>query len=104
VLITENGLGAHDELKGEQVEDDYRIEYIHNHLAQIKDCIGLGYPVIGYCAWSFIDLVSGREGMDKRYGFIYVNRDNDDLKDMRRIKKKSFYWYQTIIEERGESL
>jgi 6-phospho-beta-glucosidase len=49
-------------------------------------------------------LVSGREGMDKRYGFIYVNRDNDDLKDMRRIKKKSFYWYQTIIEERGESL
>uniref|UniRef100_UPI00403F7738 glycoside hydrolase family 1 protein n=1 Tax=Candidatus Enterococcus willemsii TaxID=1857215 RepID=UPI00403F7738 len=104
ILVTENGLGAYDVLENNQVEDDYRIEYIHNHLSQIKDCLGLGYPVLGYCAWSFIDLVSGREGMDKRYGFVYVNRDNEELKDMRRIKKKSFYWYQTIINERGESL
>lgn len=104
VLITENGLGAYDVLENGQIEDDYRIKYIHDHLAQIKDCIGMGYPVFGYCAWSLIDLVSGREGMDKRYGLVYVNRDNEELKDMRRIKKNSFYWYQTIIKERGRSL
>ena len=70
----------------------------------MKDCISLGFPVFGYSAWSFIDLVSGREGMDKRYGFVYVNRDNDDLKDMKRIKKDSYYWYKKTIAERGKDL
>ena len=104
ILITENGLGAYDKLENGEINDDYRIEYLQNHLAQIKDCIGMGYPVFGYCAWSFMDLVSGREGMDKRYGFVYVNRNNEELLDMKRIKKKSFYWYQNMIKERGETL
>ena len=104
MLITENGLGAYDEVIDGMINDDYRINYLKDHLGQVKNCIGLGYPVIGYCAWSFIDLVSGREGMDKRYGLVYVNRDNEDIKDLRRIKKKSFYWYQKVISERGETL
>lgn len=104
LLFTENGLGAYDQLEDGAVHDSYRIEYIESHLSQIKDCIGMGYPVMGYCAWSFIDLVSGREGMDKRYGFVYVNRDNHELKDSKRIRKDSFYWYQKIIAERGKSL
>jgi Beta-glucosidase/6-phospho-beta-glucosidase/beta-galactosidase len=104
MMITENGLGAHDEVTNGAIADDYRINYLQDHLSQIKNCLGLGYPIIGYCAWSLIDLVSGREGMDKRYGFIYVNRDNEDLRDLKRIKKKSFYWYQKVISERGERL
>lgn len=104
IMITENGLGAYDVLEDGKVEDDYRIDYIRDHLSQIKDCLGMGYPIIGYCAWSFIDLVSGREGMDKRYGFVYVNRDNNDIKDLRRIKKKSYYWYQNVIKDRGKHL
>lgn len=104
IMITENGLGAYDKLENGEVIDDYRIEFISNHLKEIKDCISMGYPVIGYCAWSFIDLVSGREGMDKRYGFVYVNRDNESLKDMKRIKKKSFGWYKDTIANRGENI
>ena len=101
MIITENGLGAYDTLENDRIHDNYRIEYIKNHLAQIKDCIEMGFPVFGYCAWSFLDLVSGREGMDKRYGFVYVNRDNDSLKDLRRIKKDSYYWYKDVIARRG---
>lgn len=104
ILITENGLGAYDTLEDGKVHDRYRVEYLAKHLSQIKDCLSMGYPVVGYCAWSFIDLVSGREGMDKRYGLVYVNRDNEDLKDLRRIKKDSFYWYQEVIKNRGYDL
>ena len=104
MLITENGLGAYDELVDGKIHDDYRIEYLQEHLAEIKKVLSMGIPIIGYCAWSAIDLVSGREGMDKRYGFVYVNRTNDDLKDLKRIKKDSFYWYQNVIETNGENL
>ncbi|MFD2305399.1 glycoside hydrolase family 1 protein [Enterococcus termitis] len=104
MLITENGLGAYDEVVEGEIHDTYRIDFLANHLKQIKDCLSLGFPIIGYCAWSAIDLVSGREGMDKRYGFIYVNRTNDELRDLNRIKKDSFYWYQNVIQERGYSL
>lgn len=104
MLITENGLGAYDEVVDGKIHDTYRIEYLQNHLAQIKNCLSLGFPIMGYCAWSAIDLVSGREGMDKRYGFIYVNRTNEELRDLNRLKKDSFYWYQNVIQERGKSL
>lgn len=105
MLITENGLGAYDKLEEEEkVHDGYRIEYINNHLKQIKDCVSYGFPILGYCVWSCIDLVSGREGMDKRYGLIFVNRDNEDLKDLKRVKKDSYYWYQKVISERGKNL
>ena len=104
MLITENGLGAHDVLINGKIHDDYRIEYLREHLKQVRKAISLGIPVLGYSPWSAIDLVSGREGMDKRYGFVYVNRDNNDLKDLKRIKKDSYYWYKKIIESRGETL
>jgi len=60
--------------------------------------------LIGYCSWSFTDLLSWLNGYQKRYGFVYVNRDENDEKDLRRIKKNSFYWYQNVIRTNGSSL
>lgn len=104
LLITENGLGANDELVNQQVSDNYRISYLHQHLEQLKQCVQEGFPVIGYCAWSFIDLVSGHNGMSKRYGLVYVNRTDNELKNLARIKKNSFHWYQETIKQRGRNL
>lgn len=105
ILITENGIGANDKLETDgSVNDDYRIDYISKHLSQLKLAINDGVDVIGYCPWSAIDVVSTHQGYGKRYGFIYVNRDEFDLKDLRRIKKKSFYWYKDIIEHNGKNL
>ncbi|SEO26368.1 6-phospho-beta-glucosidase [Amphibacillus marinus] len=105
VLITENGLGEFDKLEeGDVVNDDYRIAYLKSHIEAIQDTISDGVEVIGYCAWSFTDLLSWLNGYQKRYGFVYVNRDEDDAKDLRRIKKKSYYWYQQVIETNGEEL
>lgn len=105
ILITENGIGAKDILneKGE-VEDDYRIEFIGKHLKQVQYALSDGVEVMGYCPWSALDVVSTHQGYGKRYGFIYVNRDEFDLKDLRRIKKKSFYWYNDVIKNNGENL
>lgn len=105
LLITENGLGAKDVLEqGDIVNDDYRIDYISRHLEQIQLAISEGIPVFGYCVWSFIDLISGHDGTDKRYGLVYVNRENFDLKDLRRVKKKSFFWYREVILTNGDNL
>lgn len=103
LLVTENGLGALDRLEdGDVINDDYRIEYLRKHIEQARLAITDGVQLIGYCPWSAIDLVSTHEGFSKRYGFIYVNRDEFDLKDLRRIKKKSFYWYKKTIASNGE--
>ncbi|NFL85718.1 glycoside hydrolase family 1 protein [Clostridium botulinum] len=105
ILITENGIGAPDKLeKNETINDDYRIDYIRKHLEQLKLAINDGVEVMGYCPWSAIDVVSTHQGYGKRYGFIYVNRDEFDLKDLRRIKKKSFNWYKNVINTNGEEL
>ncbi|WP_078394573.1 glycoside hydrolase family 1 protein [Shouchella patagoniensis] len=105
IIITENGMGAYDELdEGDMVHDDYRIAYLNEHIKQVQLALNDGVDVFGYCAWTFIDVVSGRNGMDKRYGFVYVDRENFDLKEMRRIKKKSYYWYQSMIESNGKRL
>jgi len=102
ILITENGIGAPDELTDEAtVEDDYRIDYIRDHLKQVQLALTDGVQVIGYCPWAVIDVVSTHQGYGKRYGFIYVNRGEDDLLDLRRIKKKSFHWYKQVIETNG---
>lgn len=61
-----------------------------------------GVDVIGYCPWATIDLISTHQGFRKRYGFIYINRDEDDLKDLKRIKKQSFYWYKEVISSNGK--
>lgn len=105
ILVTENGLGAFDEL-GEDgmVHDDYRIDYLQRHIEQIQLALADGVEVLGYCPWSAIDLISTHQGFKKRYGFIHVNRGEDDLMDLARSRKKSSYWYQALIESRGATL
>lgn len=105
IFVTENGLGAFDTLTADrQINDDYRINYLNDHLLQLQAAIAAGVPVIGYCAWSFTDLLSWLNGYSKRYGFVYIDRDDHDAKQLTRIPKKSFYWYQNVIQNNGESL
>ena len=104
ILITENGIGAPDRLENGQIHDDYRIEFIRRHLHAMRLAITDGVEMLGYCPWAALDVVSTHQGYQKRYGFIYVDRDEFDLKEMKRIKKDSFFWYQKIIEENGNSL
>lgn len=105
LLITENGLGAKDELDEDgHIHDEYRVDYLRRHFEQAQQAISDGVNLIGYCPWSFIDLVSTHQGYGKRYGFVYVNRDEKDLKDMRRIKKDSYYWYQNVIKSNGQKM
>lgn len=100
LLITENGLGAKDEISEDgKIHDAYRIDYLKRHYHQAQLAISDGVDLIGYCPWAFIDLVSTHQGYGKRYGFVYVNRDEKDIKDLKRIKKDSFYWYQKVIKE-----
>lgn len=105
LIITENGLGAYDQVEADQsVNDPYRISYLRDHLEQCLHAIKAGVDLRGYSPWSAIDLVSVHEGIRKRYGFIYVDRDETELKDLARIRKQSFYWYQKLIQTNGASL
>lgn len=110
LFIVENGLGAVDELiagpDGQlTVEDDYRIQYLNDHLVQVREAIEDGVEVIGYTAWGCIDLVSASTAeLKKRYGFIYVDRNNDGTGSLNRYKKKSFSWYQKVIQSNGAIL
>lgn len=102
IIVTENGLGAFDQLEeNETVHDPYRIEFLDKHITHMQEAISDGVDVIGYCPWAAIDLISTHQGCSKRYGFIYVNRAEFDLKDLRRIRKQSFYWYQQVIRTNG---
>ena len=104
--IVENGLGANDQLKNDTVEDDYRIHYLKEHIKKIKEAIVIdGISVIGYTSWGCIDLISAVTGeMKKRYGFIYVDMDDEGNGTLKRIRKKSFYWMKHIIEMNGKVL
>ncbi|WP_447889017.1 glycoside hydrolase family 1 protein [Serratia fonticola] len=103
ILITENGIGAPDQLlSGDIINDDYRIDFMRAHIEQMQLAINDGVDLLGYCPWAAIDLVSTHQGYAKRYGFIYVNRGEQDLRDLRRIKKKSFAWYQRLIASNGQ--
>ncbi|MBL1125058.1 glycoside hydrolase family 1 protein [Streptococcus suis] len=105
IFITENGLGAIDDLtESGEIHDFYRIEYLASHLLEMKKAITDGVEVIGYCAWSFTDLLSWLNGYKKRYGFVYVNRDELDEKDLARIPKDSFYWYKEVIATNGSEI
>ena len=109
LFIVENGLGARDELIEKDgvltVEDDYRIEYMSEHLLQVEEAIEDGVEVLGYTSWGCIDLVSASTAqMSKRYGFIYVDRNDDGSGTMARYRKKSFYWYRDVIASNGASL
>ena len=109
LFIVENGLGAKDTLLSEEkdgylVVDDYRIQYMNDHLAQVSKAIeDDGVEVMGYTSWGCIDLISASTAeMKKRYGFIYVDRNNDGTGTFKRYKKKSFYWYKNVIETNGK--
>ena len=110
LFIAENGLGAVDRpIRKEDgklvIEDDYRIDYLKKHLQEVARAIDDGVPVMGYTAWGCIDLVSAGTGeMEKRYGFIYVDRHDDGSGSLKRYRKKSFDWHQRVIETNGRSL
>ena len=109
LFIVENGLGAKDVLvdgpNGLTVEDDYRIDYLKQHLQQVGEAIEDGVELLGYTTWGCIDLVSASTAeMSKRYGFIYVDRNDDGSGTLARYKKKSFDWYKEVIASNGESL
>ncbi|PYE49716.1 6-phospho-beta-glucosidase [Paenibacillus barcinonensis] len=110
LFIVENGLGAVDELITDEngnktVHDDYRIQYLNDHLVQVGEALEDGVDVMGYTSWGCIDLVSASTAeMKKRYGFIYVDRNNDGSGSLERYKKKSFHWYKEVISTNGASL
>lgn len=107
LFIVENGLGAIDVLNEDKtVDDDYRIEYLKAHINSMIDAVELdGVELIGYTPWGCIDLVSASTGeMKKRYGFIYVDKDDEGNGTLKRYKKKSFYWYKKVIASNGEEL
>lgn len=110
LFIVENGLGAVDVLNEDEngnktVEDDYRIQYLKDHLIQVGEAVQDGVEIMGYTSWGCIDVVSASTAeLKKRYGYIYVDRNDDGTGTMERYKKKSFYWYQKVIESNGEVL
>ncbi|MBD1574240.1 6-phospho-beta-glucosidase [Vibrio sp. S17_S38] len=106
LFLVENGLGAKDELTATgEVIDDYRIDYLKLHIRAMKEAIDDGVPLLGYTSWGCIDLVAASTGeMSKRYGFIYVDRDDLGNGTLNRIPKKSFYWYKKVIESNGALL
>jgi len=107
IMITENGLGAMDVVsKDGKIHDDYRIDYLKQHLSELKKAVVEDkVDCIGYLMWGPIDLVSATTGeMKKRYGFIYVNKFDDETGDLSRVRKDSFYWYKKVIASNGENL
>ena len=109
LFIVENGLGARDELVEvdgvKTVEDDYRIAYLNDHLVQVREAIADGVDVLGYTWWGPIDVVSAFTAqLSKRYGFIYVDRDDDGTGTLARYRKKSFGWYRDTIASNGANL
>ncbi|MGM9926438.1 MAG: glycoside hydrolase family 1 protein [Bacillus sp. (in: firmicutes)] len=106
LFIVENGLGAVDVVEEDgSINDDYRIEYMRDHLIEVREAIADGVDLMGYTSWGPIDLVSASTAeLKKRYGFIYVDRDNEGNGTMKRTKKKSFNWYKEVIATNGDSL
>ena len=109
LFIVENGLGARDELvevDGQpSVEDDYRIAYLNDHLVQVGEALADGVDVVGYTTWGCIDVVSASTAqLSKRYGFVYVDRNDDGTGTLERYRKKSFGWYRDVIGSQGDTL
>ena len=106
LMVVENGIGAFDKVEEDgSINDDYRIEYLKDHIIQMKEAVKDGVDLIGYTPWGCIDLVSASTGeMEKRYSFIYVDKDNAGEGTLDRKKKKSFEWYKNVIKTNGEEL
>lgn len=106
LFIVENGLGAKDTIEPDgTINDEYRIDYLRQHILAMRDAMEDGVPLMGYITWSAIDLVSASTGeMSKRYGFIYVDKDDAGNGSLERRKKKSFDWYKQVIATNGACL
>lgn len=105
LIIVENGLGVPDVVEDGAIHDNYRIEYLREHILAMKEAVEDGVNLFGYTPWGCIDLVSASTGeMRKRYGFIYVNKFDDGSGDLSRIRKDSFYWYKKVINSNGNDL
>jgi len=106
LMVVENGLGAYDKIEEDgTINDNYRIDYLKEHIEQMKEAVADGVDLMGYTPWGCIDLVSASTGeMAKRYGFIYVEKYDDGTGTLARRKKKSFNWYQKVIASNGENL
>ncbi len=105
LLITENGCGVPDVLEADgTIHDDYRIDYLRRHIKACQEAITDGVQLFGYSPWSAFDLISTHQGITKRYGMIYVDRDEFDLKEMKRYRKDSFFWYQKVCGSNGKDL
>lgn len=105
VFPVENGLGAEDQVEEGQVHDSYRIEYLREHLKAVREAVKDGVDIMGYAYWGPIDIVSASTAeMKKRYGFIYVDKDNEGNGTLNRLKKDSFTWYKRVIETNGSVL
>jgi 6-phospho-beta-glucosidase len=102
----ENGIGVQEEWDGvNEIQDDYRIAYHQAHIQAMKDAVTQdGVEVIGYLGWGLIDILSSQGDMRKRYGMVYVNRTNHELRDLKRVPKKSFYWMKQVTASNGEDL
>ncbi len=105
LLITENGCGVKDVLTSDdRIHDPYRIDYLRLHIKACAAAISQGVDLIGYCPWSAFDLISTHQGITKRYGFIYVDREEKHLRQLRRLRKDSFFWYKKVIAANGSEL
>ncbi|WP_440896496.1 glycoside hydrolase family 1 protein [Amphibacillus sp. Q70] len=106
LFVVENGLGAYDKVEQDgSIQDDYRIDYLREHIKAMAESIDDGVDLIGYTSWGCIDLVSASTGeYSKRYGFIYVDQHDDGTGTLARKKKASFDWYKQVIETNGEKL
>ena len=107
LFIVENGLGAFDKVEEDgSINDDYRIDYLRDHILEMEKAINEdGVDLMGYTPWGCIDLVSASTGeMAKRYGFIYVDKQDDGTGTYNRSKKKSFDWYKKVIASQGPDL
>ncbi|MEC0281503.1 glycoside hydrolase family 1 protein [Terribacillus saccharophilus] len=106
LIIVENGMGAKDEVESDgSIHDDYRVKYFREHFRQMKEAVEEGVELFGYTSWGPIDIISaGTSQMSKRYGFIYVDQDDDGNGTLERTRKDSFYWYKKVIESNGEDL
>ena len=102
----ENGVGVIEQWDGvNEIADDYRIEYHRDHLQALKDAMYIdGVDVMGYLGWGLIDILSSQGDMRKRYGLVYVNRENHDLKDLKRVPKKSYHWFKEVTASNGKKL
>lgn len=102
IMISENGIGTYDKLGSDgTIHDEGRIEYYKAHIKAMAEAREDGVDVFSYCPWSAMDLISTHEGFRKRYGFIYVNRTDENTLDLKRYKKDSFYWYHDMITNNG---